>query len=69
MISCSDRLFWCLIFSNSYNKVGDGTLANLVPILTGKYVEDIPWNETQKQPFDDVPFIWKHYAARGYVGA
>ena len=54
-----------LLFIRRYNKVGDGTLANLVPILTGKYVEDIPWNESSKKPFDYFPFMWKNFSDKG----
>ncbi|GBL97185.1 hypothetical protein AVEN_144621-1 [Araneus ventricosus] len=52
---------------NGYTKVGDNTFPNLVPMLTGQFVE-YWWNETVKNTmfFDNVGFIWKKYAKRGY---
>ncbi|CAL1265563.1 unnamed protein product [Larinioides sclopetarius] len=52
---------------NGYTKVGDNTFPNLVPLLTGQFVE-YWWNETVKNTmfFDNVGFIWKEYARRGY---
>ena len=40
------------------NKVGDNMYPNLVPLLTGHYVEDI-WSNTVKQKLDYFPLIWK----------
>lgn len=51
-----------------YNKVADNTFVNLVPILAGKYVEDLPWNETlNKQPFDKYEFMWDRYKEYGFA--
>ena len=41
-----------------YNKVGENTFPNLIPLLTGFYAEDI-WNKSTYNDFDDFPFIWK----------
>ncbi|CAG2215184.1 unnamed protein product [Mytilus edulis] len=31
-----------------YNKLADNTFPNIVPMTTGKYLEELPWNETVK---------------------
>ena len=49
-----------------YNKVADNTYVNLVPMFAGKFVEELPWDESMTQPFDDYQFIWKNFSARGY---
>uniref|UniRef100_A0A0C9RZ88 FRYL_0 protein n=1 Tax=Fopius arisanus TaxID=64838 RepID=A0A0C9RZ88_9HYME len=51
-----------------YNKVGDNTYPNIVPVLTGlseKELQTTCWNETSK-PFDDCPFMWKNFSTSGY---
>ncbi|XP_015921821.1 uncharacterized protein [Parasteatoda tepidariorum] len=49
-----------------YTKVADNTFPNLVPFLTGQFIEHY-WNETVRDMFfDDVDFIWKNYSSRGY---
>ncbi|XP_034952238.1 uncharacterized protein [Chelonus insularis] len=51
-----------------YNKVGDNTYPNLVPVLSGlsdKELQSLCWNST-KQPFDNCPFLWKNYSKAGY---
>ncbi|XP_015114956.1 uncharacterized protein LOC107039709 [Diachasma alloeum] len=51
-----------------YNKVGDNTYPNLVPVLTGLSTTELQttcWNDTSK-PFDDCPFIWKNFSTSGY---
>ncbi|CAI9743213.1 XP_036371083.1uncharacterized protein LOC115226507 [Octopus vulgaris] len=51
-----------------YNKVADNTFPNMVPFLTGKYVEELPGSENLKsKPFDEYDIIWKHYKKSGYV--
>ncbi|XP_055950879.1 uncharacterized protein LOC129984966 [Argiope bruennichi] len=52
---------------NGYTKVADNTFPNIVPLLTGQFVEHW-WNETLMDTmyFDNVSFIWKEYAKRGY---
>ncbi|GAB1599593.1 uncharacterized protein LOC115222734, partial [Argonauta hians] len=51
-----------------YNKVADNTLVNVVPLLCGKYLKDLPWNETlNRKPFDKYNFIWKKYRKKGYA--
>ena len=50
-----------------YNKVADNTFVNIVPMLAGKFVEELPWNETMKKmPFDNFTFIWKNFTKAGY---
>lgn len=51
-----------------YNKVGDNTFPNLVPLLMGLSAKEIKslCATTQKHKFDLCPFIWKNFAARGY---
>lgn len=49
-----------------YTKVADNTFPNLVPLLTGNFIEHY-WNESIRDMFfDDVDFIWKNYSERGY---
>ncbi|GIY09028.1 uncharacterized protein CDAR_3311 [Caerostris darwini] len=51
---------------NGYTKVADNTFPNLVPLLTGQFIEHY-WNESVRDMFfDDVDFIWKNYSSRGY---
>lgn len=49
-----------------YTKVADNTFPNLVPLLTGQFIEHY-WNESMKDMFfDELDFIWKNYSRRGY---
>ncbi|GFY77573.1 uncharacterized protein TNIN_300841 [Trichonephila inaurata madagascariensis] len=51
---------------NGYTKVADNTFPNLVPLLTGHFIEHY-WNESVRDMFfDDVDFIWKNFSRRGY---
>lgn len=51
----------------AYNKVADNTFVNIVPMTTGKYVEELPWNETIRwTPLDEYNFIWNNYSSNGY---
>lgn len=51
-----------------YNKVADNTFVNIVPMTMGKFLEDIPWNESMSnKPFDSYNFIWKQYSNKGYT--
>ncbi|CAH1786940.1 unnamed protein product [Owenia fusiformis] len=51
-----------------YNKVGDNTFPNLVPLLSGKFAADLPWNSAtdRGKPFDEFKFIWNEAAKKGY---
>ena len=52
-----------------FTKIGDNTLPNLIPMLTGQLVVDLTRQKLWKwkSHFDAVPFIWKEYAANGYA--
>jgi len=43
-----------------YTKVADNTFVNLVPLLTGQFVDKF-WNETisDQTYLNSIPFIWK----------
>ncbi|XP_071125528.1 uncharacterized protein [Mytilus edulis] len=50
-----------------YNKVADNTFVNIVPMTAGKYVDQLPWNESIRwTPMDNYNFIWNNYSAKGY---
>ncbi|XP_047988028.1 uncharacterized protein LOC125227757 [Leguminivora glycinivorella] len=54
-----------------YNKVGDNTFPNLIPLLLGKEdteLEDTCWPNS-KSTFDNCPFIWERYQNAGFVTA
>lgn len=50
-----------------YNKVGDNTFPNVIPVLTGKYEDEILNNCYNKTFFDKCPFIWKSFKKNDYV--
>ncbi|XP_061188854.1 uncharacterized protein LOC133197031 [Saccostrea echinata] len=51
-----------------YNKVADNTFVNLVPVLAGKFAEELPWNENiRHQMFDSFRFIWDDFKEKGFV--
>lgn len=50
-----------------YNKVADNTFPNIVPMTTGKYLEELPWNETLRNiSFDKHDFMWNKFSREGY---
>ncbi|KAL1490470.1 hypothetical protein ABEB36_013158 [Hypothenemus hampei] len=54
-----------------YNKVGDNTFPNLIPVLTGMFENELTetcW-PTSSTHFDKCPFVWKNFSERGYVTA
>lgn len=52
---------------SGYNKVADNTFVNIVPMMVGKFVHEIGWNETMsKHPFDEYAFLWKNFSKAGY---
>ena len=53
-----------------YNILGDGTPAALLPILCGKFEEELPAAERGKpnaKPVDGHPWIWKKFHELGYM--
>ncbi|KAF2881134.1 hypothetical protein ILUMI_25045 [Ignelater luminosus] len=54
-----------------YNKVGDNTFPNLVPVLTGMSEKELVKNcwPSKNARFDDCPFIWKNFSEYGYATA
>ena len=57
------------IILNNYNIVGDGTTHNLLPLWSGKYIEDLPevrWSYSHTT-LDSFPFAFKDYINHGYV--
>ena len=52
---------------SGYNKVADNTFVNIVPMMMGKFVSEMGWNETMNdKPFDNYPFFWKNFSRAGY---
>lgn len=54
-----------------YNKVGDNTYPNLVPVLSGHSPDELeklclPYANST---FDECPFVWNDYRQRGYTTA
>ncbi|XP_028130058.1 uncharacterized protein LOC114326035 isoform X1 [Diabrotica virgifera virgifera] len=52
-----------------YNKVGDNTFPNLIPVLTGSYESQLVktcWPKTSER-FDNCTFIWNRYKKEGYA--
>lgn len=50
-----------------YNKVADNTFINIVPMMQGKFVSEMPWDESMSaEPFDKYRFIWNNYSDSGY---
>ena len=49
-----------------FNKLADNTYVNLVPMLAGKFIDELPWQENSSLPFDRYSFIWKNFSAAGY---
>ncbi|XP_042896591.1 uncharacterized protein [Parasteatoda tepidariorum] len=65
---CQDYLTKYLspITMNGYNKVGDNTFPNLVPLLTGHSYQFYYDDARKNRFFDDVDFSWKAFADLGY---
>ena len=49
----------------AYNRVGMNTFPNMIPLLTGQYVNDFGADRFRSH-IDDLPLIWKRYSRRGY---
>ncbi|XP_050415129.2 uncharacterized protein LOC126829360 [Patella vulgata] len=50
-----------------YTKVADCTMVNIVPMTTGRFAEELPWDENKsREPFDKYNFIWKNFSSSGY---
>ena len=62
-----------MIVYNNFNRVGDDSFSNILPLLTGlNAYENIELgidNEFEKYLsfHDDIPFIWSEFAKLGYV--
>ncbi|XP_060600276.1 uncharacterized protein LOC132753770 [Ruditapes philippinarum] len=54
-----------------YMKVGENTLPNLVPLLTGLRVwsNEVPIKNYLTESFDPLPFLWRNFSERGYATA
>ncbi|KAL3879217.1 hypothetical protein ACJMK2_031524 [Sinanodonta woodiana] len=52
-----------------YMKVGENTLPNIVPLLTGKRVwtPEVPIKDYTKEYYDSFPFIWKNFSDASYA--
>ncbi|XP_064638766.1 uncharacterized protein LOC135494587 isoform X2 [Lineus longissimus] len=55
---------------DGYNIVGDGTTPNIVALLTGKQIEELP--ETRRSQYDSTyvdryPLLWLDYEKKGYA--
>ncbi|GBN68834.1 hypothetical protein AVEN_58478-1 [Araneus ventricosus] len=52
-----------------FNKVGDNTFPNLMPLLTGydeRELKHVCWNASKKNPLDKCNYAWKQFAKEGY---
>ena len=55
-----------------YNKVGDNTFVNIVPLLTGETPDALGYQENghlMEKPMDHMPLIWKNFSRLGYLTA
>ena len=54
-----------------YNKVGDNTFPNLIPMLMGKSEKELKFSciPNEKSTFDNCPFIWEWFKEAGYYTA
>jgi hypothetical protein len=50
-----------------FHTVGENTLPNLVPMLSGLPAERLLGKDNIPPPFDDFPFIWKNFSQKNYV--
>ncbi len=50
-----------------HHTIGQNTLPNLVPMLSGKSSEDLLKNATFPPPFDEFQFIWKNFSESNYI--
>ena len=50
-------------------KVGENTLPNIVPLLTGLRVwtSEVPIKDYAKEHYDSFPFIWRNFSQAGYA--
>lgn len=49
-----------------FNKVGYGTFHNMIPALTGKFYEELPWSFEKPVIFDNFTYVWNKYSDQGY---
>ncbi|XP_064625280.1 uncharacterized protein LOC135486430 [Lineus longissimus] len=62
------KVLKCTVLEN-FNIVGDGTIAALLPMLTGKEENELPdvRRGHTNNTLDDFPWIWNEYKKAGYV--
>ncbi|KAH7961557.1 uncharacterized protein LOC119385782 [Rhipicephalus sanguineus] len=53
----------------AFNKVGDASFANLIPLLTGLAGHDAESLIARSQMVEVLPFVWNLYKSRGYATA
>ena len=67
------------VFFTGMNRVGENTLPNLVAMMSGIFMTDIPginvtsefemYKKIDEEYFDKYPFIWHRYEKAGYLTA
>ncbi|XP_064605864.1 uncharacterized protein LOC135470754 [Liolophura sinensis] len=51
---------------HGYNKVADNTFVNVVPLLTGKFVHEVP-SSGKKIHVEKYEYMWKEFSKAGYL--
>lgn len=50
-----------------YTKVGENTILNLIPMLSGQFVKELPYNFSRPTSYDSYNFIWNDFKRAGYT--